>query len=239
MARAIAMRSLLQQSLKALSQAWPYALASVFFNGVLQQIAGTSVDISLICFASIFAIIGSLLVQILYTRAAFFVFDSKKFTFAKLARSIAAPFWRTIGFGLLVGVALAIPISIFVVAFVAAAYQLSENTFLICAGIALLAAIPLLYYLNALSIFSYSAIVYKNKSIRDAFDEARQLIRKHSRDIIKVFALVNLPYMVILLAPSLRMSRGVNPWLIVGAIFGVFLQLVWLALYHRLAKVKK
>jgi hypothetical protein len=239
MAKTIKVASILQQSFAVIGKVWPYALPSLIVSLAVQWLTAVRAEeVALVCFAALASIAAGLVAQVIYTRAVFSTLDRKKIVFSKLAANIASPILRLVAASFLIGAIVAIPAWVFAVLFVAAAYQLSENVFLLCAGAAALVAIPLWFYGSALFIFSYSAIIYKDMGIRAAFAEARDLVGKNTGQLAKVFALTSLPLMVLSVIIPWRIPDLQTAWLLVSSVLGIFLQTIWLVLYHQLRSKK-
>jgi hypothetical protein len=239
MAKTIKVASVFQQSLAVIGKVWLYALPSLIVSLAVQWLAAVRAqEIALVCFAAVASIAVGLMSQVIYTRAVLSTLDRKKIVFSKLAANLSSPILRLVAASFLVGAIVAIPAWVFAVLFVAAAYQLSENVFLLCAGAAALVAIPVWFYASSLFIFTYSAIIYKDKGIRAAFAEARDLVGKNAGQLAKVFALTSLPLMLLSVIIPWRVPDLQAVWLIISSILAILIQTIWLVLYHQLRSKK-
>jgi hypothetical protein len=239
MAKSLKVASVFQQSFDVIGKVWPYALPGLAVSLAVQWLAAVSTEqIALICFTLLAASAAGLVAQVMYTRAVFSSLDRKKLAFSKLSANLSSPILRLVASGFLVGAIVAIPAWLFAILFVAAAYQLSENVFLLCAGAAALAAIPVWFYLSTLFIFTYSAIIYKDKGIRAAFAEAKDLVGRNTGQLAKIFALTSLPLMVLSVLIPWRIPNSQAVWLVVSSVLAILIQTIWLVLYHQLRTKK-
>lgn len=97
---------------------------------------------------------------------------------------------------------------------------------------------PRLVLPKRLFIFTYSAIIYKDKGIRAAFGEARDLASKNTGQLAKIFAVTSLPLMVLSVLIPWRIPDSQAAWLVVSSVLAILIQTIWLVLYHQLRSKK-
>lgn len=235
----IRISSLFQQSIQALAKAWPYALVSLAVSLAVQSLLASSGPTALLCVAALFCLAAAVLGQLLFVRAVLATLDGKPISMASLSENLTTPIVRVLAFGVLVGAVLGIPAGVLIMLVVAAVYQLGESLFLACAGVLVLLAIPLWFYLSSLTTFVYNEIVHKEKDIKKAFVAARELLRANWRQLAKVFALTSLPLTALALFVRPQTPAGAYAWLAVSALAALFVQTMWLAAYHQIARKTK
>lgn len=235
----IRIASLFQQSIQALSTAWPYGLVSLAVSLAVQSLLASTGPTAMLCLAALFCLAAAVLGQLLFVRAVLVSLDGKPISMASLSENMAAPIVRVLAFGVLVGAVVGIPAGVLLMLIVAAVYQLNESLFLACAGVFVLLAVPLWFYLSSLTTFVYNEIVHKDKDIKKAFTAARELLHTNWRQLAKVFSLTSLPLTALALFVRPQTPASAYAWLAVSALAALFVQTLWLAAYHQIAKKTK
>lgn len=231
--------SLFLQSIQALSKAWPYGLVSLAVSLAVQSLLASTGPTAMLCLAALFCLAAAVLGQLLFVRAVLATLDGKPISMASLSENMATPIVRVLAFGILVGAVVGIPSGVLLMLVVAAVYQMEESLFLACAGVLVLLAIPLWFYLSSLTTFVYNEIVHNNKDIRKAFAAARELLHTNWRQLAKVFILTSLPLTALAFFVRPQTAAGSYAWLAFSALAALFVQTLWLAAYHQIAKKTK